>query len=302
MTHFTLLVSVSSHRISSAQPLDKEQVLCLVEPLIAPFDSRITTYFLDLTREARRRYHTDKVDAVLFPDGSIRSLFDPCFTEHFALDPATHTIVAKGPQAESAESQRLQLTSAPACLLYSYDEFCARETRFVQLDGVWGKYVNKSAQLSSYTLADRSPLKFTTAASPKTSYALKKDVLWSQMKELTVAENFRLYRSFQQAATLETTSLLENAPYCRIVPQGIQCAGKLLYRDGETLADFLHRQGMDPNVSYVLYPDAFIDQHGRWNDREFQEIRKNGSWFEQIQRFIQDVKDDDLLVLLECAY
>lgn len=302
MSHFSLLVSVSNHRISPAQPLDKDQVLRLVEPLVAPFDSRITTYFVDLTREARRRYHTAKVDAVLFPDGSIISLSDPRFTEHFALDSQKRTIVDRTTQAESEASQQLKLTTVPADQLYLYDEFCEKETRFVQLEGVWGKYLNKTAQFSSYTLGSRSPLKLMTEASPKGSYAFKKDVLWSKMKELAVAENFRLYRAFQQAATLKTTNLLDGAPYCRIVPEGIQRSGKLVYRDGETLADFLDRRGMAPEVQYAFYPDAFIDKNGRWHDREFVEIRKSGSWFAQMQTFLQNLDDEDLLVVLDCIY
>lgn len=105
----------------------------------------------------------------------------------------------------------------------------------------------------------------------------------------------------------ETKDLTDFGPLCRILDEGISAWGEMLYLKGETLDEYKARKGATDLDRYMCHTYAFVDRNGDWigsGDMGWFGISSNDkderAWNDEIQKLMNEAKDDDFLAIVDC--
>lgn len=105
----------------------------------------------------------------------------------------------------------------------------------------------------------------------------------------------------------ETKDLTDFGPLCRILDEGISAWGEMLYLKGETLDEYKARKGATDLDRYMCHTYAFVDRNGDWTgsgDMGWFGISSNDkderAWNDEIQKLMNEAKDDDFLAIVDC--
>lgn len=292
----------------------------------------------DLTRRIclHERYAeglTDERDMNMTP-GPCPSLYDDAFNKFFFVE--EDKIYAFGPNGDrksklqTEESKALELvTDYPVKSWYpSFEAYCDEHRGFVKAsDGRWGYTCNPNAKWDWWQIGGRFPNQFLVPAGlqdcipsakdddgesaiPPEGYqyadaARKKDICWDVMRKIAVDTVEKRYQKCVKA--FETKDLTDFGPLCRILDEGISAWGEMLYLKGETLDEYKARKGATDLDRYMCHTYAFVDRNGDWTgsgDMGWFGISSNDkderAWNDEIQKLMNEAKDDDFLAIVDC--
>lgn len=135
--------------------------------------------------------------------------------------------------------------------------------------------------------------------------ARKCDIQWDKMKELALEAKTKAFAAWENWFLND----IEPDPKPHLVvknDEGIHSWGRTLYYKGESLEDYLKRNGLDPNARYPHTAYAYLDEKG-WHgqgDMGWFGLSSNdmaeGDWNEMMHAFIESVPDDYFLVSVDC--
>lgn len=135
--------------------------------------------------------------------------------------------------------------------------------------------------------------------------ARKKDICWDVMRKIAVDTVEKRYQKCVRA--FETKDLTDFGPLCRILDEGISAWGEMLYLKGETLDEYKARKGATDMDRYMCHTYAFVDRNGDWTgsgDMGWFGISSNDkderAWNDEIQKLMNEAKDDDFLAIVDC--
>ncbi len=135
--------------------------------------------------------------------------------------------------------------------------------------------------------------------------ARKKDICWDVMRKIAVDTVEKRYQKCVKA--FETKDLSDFGPLCRILDEGISAWGEMLYLKGETLDEYKARKGATDLDRYMCHTYAFVDRNGDWTgsgDMGWFGISSNDkderAWNDEIQKLMNEAKDDDFLAIVDC--
>lgn len=135
--------------------------------------------------------------------------------------------------------------------------------------------------------------------------ARKKDICWDVMRKIAVDTVEKRYQKCVRA--FETKDLTDFGPLCRILDEGISAWGEMLYLKGETLDEYKARKGATDLDRYMCHTYAFVDRNGDWigsGDMGWFGISSNDkderAWNDEIQKLMNEAKDDDFLAIVDC--
>ena len=336
MSHFSVCVIVPDDDVSA--PIHANSLEDHLAPILAPFDEQTECpafrEFEDRTGEAKSGYENDTMRVVRYADGSIHSIYDQEFVKSFFIE--DDRIYAIGPNGDrrsklqTEESKALELVrDYPVKLRYpSFEAYCDEHCGFVKsADGRWGYTYNPNAKWDWWQIGGRFPNRFLVPAglqdcipsakdddgesnTPPEGYqyadaARKKDICWDLMRQLT---DEAVERTFQKCVkAFESNDLTGFGPLCRICDDGIAAWGEMLYLKGETLDAYKARKGSAGMDRYRLHTYAFVDRNGDWissGDMGWFGISSNDKdervWNDEIQILLNEAKDDDFLVIVDC--
>ena len=336
MSHFSVCVIVPDDGVVNnihANNLEDHLI-----PVLAPFDEQTEEEkyreFEDRTEEAKADFENDTMRVVRFPDGSIHSIYDDAFNKFFFVE--EDKIYAFGPNGDrksklqTEESKALELvTDYPVKSWYpSFEAYCDEHRGFVKAsDGRWGYTCNPNAKWDWWQIGGRFPNQFLVPAGlqdcipsakdddgepaiPPEGYqyadaARKKDICWDVMRKIAVDTVEKRYQKCVKA--FETKDLTDFGPLCRILDEGISAWGEMLYLKGETLDEYKARKGATDLDRYMCHTYAFIDRNGDWagsGDMGWFGISSNDKdervWNDEIQKLMNEAKDDDFLAIVDC--
>lgn len=135
--------------------------------------------------------------------------------------------------------------------------------------------------------------------------ARKKDICWDVMRKIAVDTVEKRYQKCVRA--FETKDITDFGPLCRILDEGISAWGEMLYLKGETLDEYKARKGATDLDRYMCHTYAFVDRNGDWvgsGDMGWFGISSNDkderAWNDEIQKLMNEAKDDDFLAIVDC--
>ena len=336
MSHFSVCVIVPDDGVVNnihANNLEDHLI-----PVLAPFDEQTEEEkyreFEDRTEEAKADFENDTMRVVRFPDGSIHSIYDDAFNKSFFIE--EDRIYAFGPnrdrksKLQTEESKALELvTDYPVKSWYpSFEAYCNEHRGFVKVsDGRWGYTCNHNAKWDWWQIGGRFPNRFLVpeglqdcipsakgddgeSAIPPEGYqyadaARKKDICWDVMRKIAVDTVEKRYQKCVRA--FEAKDLTDFGPLCSILDEGISAWGEMLYLKGETLDEYKVRKGATDLDRYMCHTYAFVDRNGDWagsGDMGWFGISSNDKdervWNDEIQKLMNEAKDDDFLAIVDC--
>lgn len=125
------------------------------------------------------------------------------------------------------------------------------------------------------------------------------------MRKIAVDAVEKRYQKCVKA--FETQDLTDFGPLCRILDDGIAAWGEMLYLKGETLDEYKVRKGATGQDRYMCHTYAFVDRNGDWagsGDMGWFGISSNDkderAWNDEIQKLMNEAKDDDFLAIVDC--
>ena len=210
----------------------------------------------------------------------------------------------------------------------SFEAYCDEHRGFVKAsDGRWGYTCNPNAKWDWWQIGGRFPNRFLVpaglqdcipsakdddgeSATPPEGYqyadaARKKDICWDVMRKIAVDTVEKRYQKCVKA--FETKDLSDFGPLCRILDEGISAWGEMLYLKGETLDEYKARKGATDLDRYMFHTYAFVDRNGDWTgsgDMGWFGISSNDkderAWNDEIQKLMNEAKDDDFLAIVDC--
>ncbi len=306
-----------------------------VETIMVPFycDTDHLDYlkFDDRKKEYRKAYETETVDLIRFPNGKI--LTSPQYAEYCKYEIAQGRLYEKnwGPlhhRKRTKMCKRIQLMEhVPYSEYYkSFDEFVEKEygTPYCEEQKTYGYYYNPNAFYDWYAIGGHWPDMFLVKDDCKeygiayrswsraemeapdgyfwTCAARKKDIEWQVMYD------WQLEQAIMRYARLSTaffTGILGEMS-SRITEEGIWILGKMVFQKGETEEEFLERYAFYKRKKYPINIYAFLAD-GIWNraERVIPEdkngrIERNAEWENELERFIDGLDDETVLVSVDC--
>lgn len=335
MSHFSVAVVVPQN--SAGVRIKANEIEDRLATILAPYDEQTEEEeyreFEDRTDAAKADYETDTMRAIRYPNGVIRPTFDRAFSDLFYI--YEDAIYQYGPARSTVDKLQTEASMAlelvndyPVKSWYpSFAEYCDSYRGFVQnSDGLWGYSYNPNAKWDWWQIGGRFPGMFlvnedvedclethqsaddTNRAPEGYKYAdaaRKKDICWDFMAKLAIEAVEESYKRF--AAAFESGDLKDIAPFARITEEGIICWGKMLYVKGETLEEYKARKGVADVDKYPISTYAFVDRNGDWTsagDVGWFAITANDKeehvWNSELQALIDEVRDDDYIVAVDC--
>ena len=308
----------------------------LMEPFCESTEDPEYLEFENVDEEYRPKYEAETVDCVRLPNGSIYSVYDSAFKKLYT---AENGIVYKkeyGPlhhKKRTKKSRQIRfLPHYPVKKLFKtygdyVEDFCGYE--YHEDQGAYGYYTNPNSFWDWYQIGGRWPFAFLvkagcrssidgerswlseTAASASTpegyvwaAGARKSDIAWDAMREQAVKEHterFAVLESCFRAGRLPESNMIAH-----IVEDGIQDWQVYLYKKDETLKQYLERHDLGPDCKYPCSPYGYVSngEYCSQGDMGWWAISTNEKdenvWRAMVQKYIEEMPEDHLLVSLDC--
>ena len=129
----------------------------------------------------------------------------------------------------------------------------------------------------------------------------KKDIEWNVCFEWRKNLATERFYAYEKAYKSSDTAGLQS--YEKITDRGIESFMDLRYVKDETLEQFLTRLGYDRESKYNISAGALLFENGDYLDYyEFQDgkWKERSNWNELIDKFIDDLSDDTIIVGVDC--
>lgn len=287
--------------------------------------------FYDRTEGLRQEYESG-TDCIKLPQGTIVEQYDvPLFGKFIVRDGKVFQKDA-GPlhhEKRTKKAKRMQaLPDYPRKKLYkSFAEY-AEDIRGFSFDEThqgYGYYYNPNTMYDWYSIGGRWPEMFLVKDTC-TEYSIgerswcnadqkseapagyqwvcaarKKDIAWELLR------NWRNQKAAEQFYKLERMFLArKKAPdFCgEIVADGIMRWGKLIYRKGSSLEEYLEEYGIPGNWKYPVSAHDIVDADQWLSKEDCVMDSESGSyvpvdWRDCIDKYIDDLDEDTVLVSVD---
>ncbi len=332
--HHTILdiyrseVKVRSTAFSSKMA---DEVDAAMEPFYSDTDNPKYLEFEDKTENYRKRYETEKVNLVRFPNGTVLTVRQSAVWHKYEIVDGRLYEKNWGPlhhRKRTKMCKRMQvMENVPYCKFYrTFEEFVEKEygTPYYEEQEAFGYYFNPDAFYDWYTIGRRWPDMFLVKEDCKeygiadrswtcedeqtkapdgyrwTCAARKKDIAWQAMYDWELEQEKQRYARLVQAFETRT---LPKKTYGTITEDGIQVFGEYVYHKGETEEEFLAQL---KTRKYPIYMYAFL-KDGIWTtterfipDGENSKFEDNEDWEDELEQFIDGLDDETVLVSVDC--
>ena len=130
--------------------------------------------------------------------------------------------------------------------------------------------------------------------------ARKKDIQW------------QAYYEWQKNSATERFFVLKDAFQSKLIPEGFYAHLKddgiyswngLMYKDGESLDEYLKRLGYNDNLKYHAHAGAYVDTQGVYHEGCFASMfsgERDDSWALEMDAFVDEIPDDTVIVAVDC--
>ncbi len=335
MSHFSVCVVIPEATAKNLSKSTKYWLDAALSSILAPYEecpeSGKFLEFEDRTDSAQAEFKVDTVEAIQYPDGSIKSPYGKEFRDAFILE--NGKIYARDP----SDSKARRVTDASKALVFipdypaekwykSFDEYCEDYHGYSQnADGRWGRRFNPNAKWDWYEIGGRFQGPFLVKSDLEecveltedcmsedvpegykyVNVARKRDICWDMMKRCAVESAKKRYEYLKD--TFQTKDHSRLGALETITDEGILGWGYMAFKKDETLEDYLKRKGVTEQDKYQLHTYAFVSSDGNWfsqGDMGWFGVSHNDkperSWNDDIQELMDRTSDDAYLVAVDC--
>lgn len=307
----------------------------IMEPFCENTENPDYLEFQAKDEEYRQKYETVKTDCVRMPNGSLLTVYDFAFRRHYTVKDGTIYQKASGPlHHEKRTKKAKRMTFLPDYPLKkvfrTYKDYMVNcGYKYDENEDAYGYYTNPNSFYDWYVIGGRWPHMFLVRADcafvidgEKSWFnedadppyapdgyrwvagARKRDIAWDAMKRLGIQEHTQLFRTLEDC--FKSGKNPENYSLARITEDGILNWQTYLYRKGETLEQYLERHNLGPDCQYPCSPYGFVHdaEYCSRGDMGWFGISTNEkdekAWREIVQRYLDELPEDTLLVSLDC--
>ncbi len=335
--HHTILdiyrseVKVRSTAFSSKMA---DEVDAAMEPFYSDTDNPKYLEFEDKTENYRKRYETEKVNLVRFPNATVLTVRQSAVWHKYEIVDGRLYERNWGPlhhRKRTKMCRRMKVEeNVPYSKVYqSFEEFVEKEygTPYYEEQEAFGYYFNPDAFYDWYTIGGRWPDMFLVKEDCKeygiadrswtceddekkvpdgyrwTCAARKKDIAWQAMYDWELEQEKQRYARLVQAFETRT---LPKKTYGTITEDGIQVFGEYVYQKGETEEEYLEQCIRLKRKKYPINIYAFL-MEGVWTtverfipDGKKSRFEDNADWEDELEQFIDGLDDETVLVSVDC--
>lgn len=291
--------------------------------------------FEDLTDSLREEYENKSIDCVKLPNGRIVGIHNHIIYDKFIIRDGLvyqkrfghlkHEKRSKGAKKMKA------LPDYPYKKLYkSFEDFAEQEKYMDYNDeyegygyvynpdsfydwycigGRWPQMFLVKEECTDFTIGDRDyPDNYYEAPQGYrwVSAARKKDIQWKEMRRCIFNEAIREYKEYRK---IFETGIIPDEHYCRITENGVSAYGQLLYSKGETLSEYLTREGVKDMCKHIFsqYAHAYL-QDGIYHSCDECTVDKETGkssfeeWRNMLDEFYNSLDDNAVLVSVDCHF
>lgn len=288
--------------------------------------------FEDHTEELQKEYENDTVDCIKLPGGRLISIETPGVWDKFIIG-EDGKVYQKyfGPLKHPKRSKRAKkmtgIKNYPYNKLYkTFNDFAEYE-RYISYNEDYKGYgyvYNPNAFYDWYVIGGRWPFLFLVKdtceeysigerswgikneiSTPKgyrwVCAARKKDIQWKAMFE------YEKNSAVNRFHTLEKAFMEKKFPehyHGSFTDEGIRGFREMLYKKGETVQQYLARNRIIRKYKYPDIVQAYLDSNGEYCDKDFINLKdydkKNRIWHKALNKFIDSLDDEIVLVGVDC--
>ena len=304
-----------------------------LDDIMARFDANTSRpeylEFDDCTERVHESYLHDSFTAIRYPDGQIRGTWDPEFYRHYKVKDDVILDIAdcsSGIEREISK-QLVLLKEYPARSFFSFEDYCEQYCGLIKNhEGSWGQFYNPHAEWDWFIIGGRfagqllvkenatciipvSSGDTNASALPKgyrcVNGAFMKDIEWGKMHELKVRNAKESYSAYVHAYNTRDVSGL--GPLAFLTEDGISGFSDMIYIKGESLEQFLSRNGLDESDIHPLNIYAFVSTNGEWqscNNSGWFDVDADGTsqriWNDELLKLSKKIGQDDYLTIIDC--
>lgn len=301
-----------------------------MEPFYEQTEDPEYLVFDDYSEELKKEYEKDVRTCIRFPDGRVVNRYSSQIYGRFVVEGNVVKAASAGrmhrPKRNRKAKKLKLLPDYPIRKLFDTWQAYAESEGYYRdpESGGYGYLYNPDGHWDWYVIGGRWPARLLvsdtcTECTPGerngkpplapagykwVSAARKKDIAWDVMrswkKTCAVEQYKKLKASFEQGEMLPDV-------YGLIDEKGILVFGGYVYLSSETLEEYLARCGIDENDT--RYPDSFYNyiDKGEWfSNAEYDLGDKKDDpegkekWHDAMHKFIDDLSDDAVLVVVDC--
>lgn len=308
------------------------EICSILEPYAEQTDNLDYLEFEDHTDELRDEYENDTVDCIKLPEGKIVSIENRRVWDKFIIgDDGLVYQKYFGPLKHQKRSKRAKKMTAykdyPYKKLYkTFDEFAQKERYFDYNEdyGGYGYVYNPNAFYDWYQVGGRWPFVFLVKDScaeysvgeqswgihdqppaPEgyrwACAARKKDIQWKAMYEFEKENATKRFHILEKAFSEKK---LPEGYFGKFTDDGIAGFGDMVYKNGETVQQYLSRHRIIRTYKYPSFAYAYLDNNGEYFDKDYIGLsdsrKRDRVWQRMMNRFIGSLSDDTVLVGVDC--
>lgn len=296
--------------------------------------------FEDRTDELREEYENGSVDAFKLPGGMIVSQFNNLVCGKFVIHDDGKVYQTKfGQLKHDKRSKRAKkmtgIRNCPYKKIYkTFEAYAEQEEGYVYnshfggygftynpdafydwclIGGRWPNMFLVKEECTEYSLGERSWYNDGYVYEAPTGYrwvaaARKKDIEWQTMRDWALEKAKEMFYELEEVYRTKDFSKY----HCNIVGNKLVEFGNILYIEGESLDVYLHRKGYYSKVKYPVNVYGFLDDEGyneendwwpyKGSRKKLNKIRRRQkrNWMYKVDRFIDDLCDETVIVGVDC--
>ena len=282
--------------------------------------------FVDQTEELKQEYE-GSIDCVKLPQGKIVPVGCGLYNNRFEIRDGRVFQRNAGPARQPRRTKRAKriqaLPNYPFRKLYKDFRQFAEEWAFSdwhEEQQAYGFYDNPDAQWDWYSIGGRWPrqllVKDTCAqyvpsvlergeleVQPPKGYrwasaARMKDIQWDAIRKYRRGLLTEQYSKLKEI--FQTGNLPQNF-YGKCVEDGIRLGEEMIYRNGETLEEYLIRMDWSRTRKYPIPACNYLDLDGSWEEEEaFGWNSCSQDWEDALDSFLSGLSPEDVLVVVDC--
>lgn len=331
----SLVLKIQIGELRSRLTTFSREVFDWIGEIMAPYDENTEDpeyiEFIDET-EKLEQYDTETCTFVKLPNGRLVFPFESEFGRKYEIRNGKVYQRNVGPLKQKKRTKRAKrmqvLENYPVKKYYKSKGEYAENYCGLSYDeeyGAYGYYMNPNCFWDCYAIGGRWPEPFLVreecveyCISEDYDYepspapegyrwvcaARKKDIQWQKMleveREAATKRYFDAKKCFEEK---DTTTFLGSC----IKEEGLVDWGKVRYLKDETLQEYLHREHLDDSVKYPVgfyqflsEKTGFIESNPDYSVGLGERVKAEYDWNEQINRFIDGLDDDTVLVGVDC--
>lgn len=307
----------------------------LLEPYSESTENPEYLDFEDHTDDLKNEYENKSVDCIKLPGGKIVSVHNRIIFDKFIIRDGLvyqkYFGQLKHEKRSKTAKKMTALTDYPYKKLYkSFKDFAELE-RYMDyndeyegygyvynpdafydwycIGGRWPKMFLVKEECTDFTIGDRDyPDDYYEAPQGYcwVSAARKKDIQWKEMRRCIFNEAIREYKEYKK---IFETGIIPEEHYCRITENGVSAYGHLLYSKGETLSEYLTREGIKDMCKHIFsqYAHAYL-QDGIYHSYDECTVDKETGkssfeeWRNMLDEFYNSLDDNAVLVSVDCHF